>query len=127
MRLFKLLTTSLMLGLIGLFFYENATVFQTSVPFNLDLYIREQVNWTHPLYVVLLLAVFVGFLAGIGVMLRPYLRMRRMLGHERQEKESASTVTRVPALPPSAEGTVETVEAEVVESDPKRQEPTPKQ
>jgi|WetSurMetagenome_2_1015567.scaffolds.fasta_scaffold06930_4 uncharacterized integral membrane protein len=103
MRLFKLFTTAMMLGLIGLFFYENASVFRTDVSFNLDLYIREQVTWTHPLYVVLLLAVLLGFLAGVGVMLKPFLQMRRMLGQERQAKESALAAGRVPALPPAEE------------------------
>lgn len=101
MRLFKLFTTAMILGLIGLFFYENAAVFKTDVPFNLDLYIREQVNWAHPLYVVILFAVLLGFLAGIAVMLKPFLQTRRMLVQERQAKENAPAAGPVPALPPA--------------------------
>lgn len=124
MRLFKLLTTSLMLGLIGLFFYENATVFKTSLPFTLDLYIREQVNWTHPLYTVLVFAVLVGFLTGIGVMLKPYLHMRRMLAQEHQEKEKPSALPHPPPLAPS-EGNAneQTIQTAGTESDLTRQAP----
>jgi uncharacterized integral membrane protein len=103
MRLFKLCTTAMMLGLVGLFFYENAAVFRTELTFILDLYIREQVNWTHPLYVVIAFSAFVGFLAGVGVMLKPFLQMRRTLGEERQAKERALAAAPFPALPP-AEG-----------------------
>lgn len=124
MRLFKLFTTSLMLGLIGLFVYENATVLKTPLPFTLDLYIREQVDWAHPLYTVLVLAMLVGFLAGVGVMLKPYLHLRRMLGHERQEKEKTSELTRVPALPPSDASAVDP-DAELKSVDPdSKQHPT---
>ena len=124
MRLFKLFTTSLVLGLIGLFFYENATVFKTNLPFTLDLYIREQVNWTHPLYTVLVFAVLVGFVAGIGALLKPYLRMRRMLAQEHQEKESPSALPHPPALAPS-EGNADEqgIQTAGTESDQTRQEP----
>jgi hypothetical protein len=118
MRLFKLFTTALLLGLIGLFLYENAAVFQTELTFALDLYIREQVNWTHPLYAVLLFAALAGFLAGVGVMLKPYLQMRRMLGQERQAKESALAAGRVPALPPVEPAGEERAEPGEVSSEP---------
>lgn len=102
MRLFKLITTALLLGLVALFFYENLGTFTSRLPFTLDLYIREQVSWDHPVYAVLMFAAILGFVAGVAVMLRPLLQMRRALGQEREEKEQARAAVRV-SNPPASE------------------------
>lgn len=125
MRLFKLFTTALVLGLVGLFFYENAAVFQSPVSFTLDLYIREQVVWTHPLYGVLLFALLLGFLAGMGALLKPFLQMRRALGHERQEKDGLKAAAPPPTEPSEEAASDESVQPplEVVESPAREQAP----
>ena len=60
MKLFRLVTTLLLLGLIGLFVRQNLTTFQTVLPFSFNLYIREQVQWTHQLATLLGLSGFLG-------------------------------------------------------------------
>ncbi len=96
MRLFKLFTTASLVGLIALFLYENLAMFTSRLPFMLDLYIREQVNWDHPVYAVLLFAFVLGFLAGVAVMLKPFLQMRRLIGQERENKDQVRAVVRAP-------------------------------
>lgn len=86
MRLFKLCTTSLVLALVGLFFWQNSAVFKAFLPFSYDLYIREPIHWRHHLYTLLFYAGFLGFLTGILVMLRPYRKMKRLLMLERQQR-----------------------------------------
>jgi hypothetical protein len=96
MRLFKLITTSLLLGMIWLFLWQNSVTFRTFLTFSFDLYIREPLQWKHQLSTLLLLTGFLGFLIGIAVMLKPYFNIRRLLAQERQQKPS------VEALPPPA-------------------------
>ena len=86
MRLFKLCTTSFVLALVGLFFWQNGSIFKTFLPFSFDLHILEPLHWKHHLYTLLLFAGFLGFLAGILTMLKPYRKMRRLLAFERQQR-----------------------------------------
>lgn len=86
MRLFKLSVTGLILAFIGLFFWQNAGIFKAILSFSLDLYIREPLQWKHHLYTTLFFAGFLGFLAGICVMLKPYFNIRRLLAQERQQR-----------------------------------------
>lgn len=87
MQYFKALTSGLVLLIIGLFFWQNASSFETVLPFTLDLYIREQVRWSHHLYTLLVFSCLVGLIAGVGLMLRPYHSIRRRLLQECQGKE----------------------------------------
>jgi len=100
MRAFKLLTTGLVLAVIGLFFWQNAAVFKTIVPFALDLYIHENVTWSHQLYTLLLIAGGLGLIMGIILMLKPYFKVRRLLAEARQEREQAKASM---APPPKTE------------------------
>ena len=96
MRAFKLLMTGLVLGVIGLFFWQNVPVFKTTLPFTLDLYIREQAAWSHQLYTLLLIAGALGLLMGITLMLKPYFKVRRLLAQERQDRDKAKAFTPPP-------------------------------
>lgn len=93
MKLFRLVTTLLLLGLIGLFVQQNLTTFQTVLPFSLNLYIREQVEWTHQLATLLGISGFLGFLIGVGLMLGPYRKLRRA-SRQKDEAELQALATR---------------------------------
>lgn len=105
MRIFKLVTTLLVLGLISLFFYQNTPTFQTAIPFQYDLKIQEPMQWTHHLYTLLLVAGLGGFVLGVLVMMRPYFNVRRLLAQERQEKQALASTP--PGAPTSAEASTQ--------------------
>jgi hypothetical protein len=94
MKLFKLITTALVAGIILLFIKQNIAAFTTRIPFVLDLFIREPVNWGHSVYGLIIMSGFVGFIVGFLVLLRPYMNMRRQLAEKREHtvaKEAAPT------------------------------------
>ena len=91
MRLFKLITVSLLLAIVALFIYQNLATFQTLINFSFDLYIREKLSWQHYLYTLLLFSFGIGFFGGILVMLRPYFNVRRRMIRERQERLDAKS------------------------------------
>ena len=109
MRTFKLLISILFLAFIGLFFWQNLPAFKTTLPFSLNLYFREQMNWTHQLYTLLLIAGGLGFLLGFLLMLKPYFNVRRLLAQERleREQERMPQPASPPPAPPSQEETDE--------------------
>jgi uncharacterized integral membrane protein len=92
MRLFKMLVTLLILGLIAIFIYQNMQIWTLPVGFKLNLYFY-QTNPVRPLslelYAVLLLSALGGFLVGTALLLKPYFKTRRLLKRERQEKNKA--------------------------------------
>lgn len=96
MRLFKLCTTSLVLALVGLFFWQNSAVFKAFLPFSYDLYIREPLHWKHHVYTVLFFAGFLGFIAGTLVMLKPYRKVRQLLALERQQRMAVKALAPPP-------------------------------
>lgn len=87
MRLFKLITSGLLLVLVGLFIYQNLPTFDSPVAFSLDLYIHEPFPWSHQLYTVIGFAALLGFILGTLLMLKPYLKLRRILFQTRQDKQ----------------------------------------
>lgn len=89
MRTFKLLIISLVLAVTGLFIWQNLPVFKTTLPFTFDLYFREQMAWTHNLYVLLLFVGTLGLLLGVFLMLKPYFNVRRLLAQERLQRQQA--------------------------------------
>lgn len=93
MKLFRLVTTLLLLALIGLFVQQNLTTFRTVLPFSLNLYLREQVEWTHQLATLLGISGFLGFLIGVGLMLGPYRKLRRA-SRQKDEAELQALATR---------------------------------
>jgi hypothetical protein len=114
MRIFKLVTTLLVLGLITLFFYQNTPAFQSLIQFQYDLKIREQMMWSHHLYTLLLASGAMGFVLGILVMMKPYFNVRRLLAKERQEKQTlASTLVETPPISPSENPQEEARESKV--------------
>jgi uncharacterized membrane protein YcjF (UPF0283 family) len=97
MRTFKLLFFGLILAVIGLFIWQNLSVFKTTLPFTFDVYFREQLAWTHSLYAVLLFVGALGLLLGVILMLKPYFGVRRLLAQERQQRQPATAMVTQPA------------------------------
>jgi hypothetical protein len=91
-KIFKLLTSALVVGLIFLFIKQNITAFTTTIRFGLDLFIREPVSWSHEVYGLMIMSGLAGFVAGFAVLLRPYLNMRRMLVQSHHETEAGKSV-----------------------------------
>jgi hypothetical protein len=91
MKIFKLITSALVAGIIFVFIKQNIPAFTTRVSFTLDLFIREPVNWEHSVYGLIIISVFVGFVAGSLILLRPYMQTRRMLAEKREEKKEQGT------------------------------------
>ena len=91
MRWFKLGTTALVVGLIALFINQNLSTFRNPIPFSLNLYITQKIEWSHHLYTLLILTAALGFFVGVVVAMRPYLHVRRQLAVERQEKKQPAT------------------------------------
>lgn len=89
MRLFKLITSCLVLLIIALFIYQNLATFAALQDFKLNFYF-ESSSGKIALYVLLLLSAAVGFLVGIAVMLKPYFSVRRALA---QDAKAAGTVS----------------------------------
>jgi hypothetical protein len=87
MKLFKLLTSGLLVGLIFVFVKQNLGALTTKITFGLDLFIREPVSWSHEVYGLLLMAGFGGFVLGFLSLLRPYLNIRRTMVQEHPQKE----------------------------------------
>lgn len=89
MRVFSWITGGLLLAIVGLFVYQNLLTFNGLLPFVLDFYIHEAFTWFHRLYTVIGMAAFLGFLLGLLVILKPYLKMRRMLNKRCNSNEPA--------------------------------------
>ena len=106
MKAFKLITAGLILLIIGLFLSQNVSTFTSPLPFQLNLYIQEHLQWSLKVYTVLLLAGMVGLCLGILLMLRPYFNVRRLLAQERQEHR------RPPSVEPLLEETSSGLKAE---------------
>lgn len=116
MKLFKLLFTLLILGFIGLFIWENLPAFQTVIPFQLNLhYVQETARWewTHPVHTLMGIAGGLGFILGMLIMIRPFLKTRRGLVQEREAKRALQASVEVPPQTKS-----ETIPPEVMTSAP---------
>ncbi|MCU0586530.1 MAG: hypothetical protein MUF52_00090 [Syntrophobacteraceae bacterium] len=85
MRVFKLITSALVVGIILIFIGQNLTAFRTPVRFTLDLFIREPVSWEHSVYGLMLMSAFAGLVLGALALLRPYIHTRRLLAEKRAE------------------------------------------
>jgi hypothetical protein len=64
--------------------------------------IKEEMQWTHHLYTLLLVSGFGGLVFGILVMMKPYFNVRRLLAQERQEKQAMASTLPTASTPPSA-------------------------
>jgi uncharacterized integral membrane protein len=88
MRLFKLIVTLAILGLIGLFIYQNMPTWTQPVSFKLNLYFNEHHDSASiQLYPVILLSALIGLIIGFSLLLKPHFKTRRNLKIERQEKK----------------------------------------
>ena len=97
MKLFKWLSGCIILAIIGLFIYQNLGTWKSDLPFSLDLI--EQLKWTHRLYTIIAISAGLGLVLGILLMLKPYLKIRRILAGERQEKQHSVESVQKPAGP----------------------------
>ena len=91
MRLFKLIVTLVILGLVALFIYQNIPTWTQPVGFKLNLGffqtdpagVQLELVYGHP-------ACGTGRLnCRLGLMLKPYFKVRRLLKRERMEKKQA--------------------------------------
>jgi len=103
MKLFKFVIGSLVLAFVGLFIYQNLVSFRSPIPFNLDLYVHEQISWNHPLYTVIGIAALLGFALGVLLMLKPYLKARRRAFSEPQEQPPTPEAAATAPKPSAAE------------------------
>lgn len=87
MKLFRLFTTLLLLGVIVLFVRQNMATFQRDLDFSLYLFIREDVRWSLKVSTVIFLSGLVGLVVGLALMFRPFYQTRKALQAERSEKE----------------------------------------
>jgi len=87
MKLFKLLVTLIILCFIGLFIYENLQTWTQPVSFKLDLMIFQS-NAGLELYLLILISVLIGFIVGLALLLGPYIKTRRLLKREQQDKKT---------------------------------------
>ena len=85
MRFIKLIVAVVILGLIGIFFWQNLPTFNAVQPFKLSLYFGQPMVWTHSIASLLAISAGIGFLLGILVMLKPYMGLRKKLAQEKQE------------------------------------------
>jgi|WetSurMetagenome_2_1015567.scaffolds.fasta_scaffold634595_1 hypothetical protein len=90
MRFIKLIVTVVILGLIAAFIWQNLHIFNTEHPFELSLYFGQPIKWTHSVYSLLGISAAIGFVAGILVMLKPFLSVRKKLVQGQQEKPEAA-------------------------------------
>jgi uncharacterized integral membrane protein len=92
MRLFKLVVTLVILGLIALFVVQNMPTWTYPLEFKYKLPLFGEWNWKPgiELYLIMMLSALAGFFVGIGVIMKPYMRARRTLAQERQEKKIAA-------------------------------------
>jgi uncharacterized membrane protein YciS (DUF1049 family) len=97
MKLFKWLSGCIILAIIGLFIYQNLGTFKSDLPFSLDLI--EKLEWKHHLYTIIAISAGLGLVLGILLMLKPYLKIRRTLAGERQEKQQSVESVQKPAGP----------------------------
>jgi hypothetical protein len=98
MKLFKWFSGCIILAIIGLFIYQNLDTWKSSANFTLDLYI-EHLSWSHHIYTIIAISAGLGLVLGIFLMLKPYLKLRRILAGERQEKQQSMESIQEPAAP----------------------------
>jgi uncharacterized integral membrane protein len=88
MKVFKLIVTLIILCLIGLFIYQNMETWRKLIDFRLDLYLLKTDSQLQ-VYMIILLSAVLGFIVGLGSMIKPYFKTRRLLKSERSEKKQA--------------------------------------
>jgi hypothetical protein len=86
MRFFKLIAVVLILGLIGLFIYQNVSILTAPLSFKLSFYISTPLVMSLSVYALAITTTVIGLILGLAIMLKPFLNLRRQLAQERQEK-----------------------------------------
>jgi uncharacterized integral membrane protein len=90
MKVFKLIVALIILAVIGLFIYQNMETWRKLIDFRLDLYLLKTTTQIQ-LYIIILLSAVVGFIVGLGAMLKPFFKTRQLLKRERVERKQAET------------------------------------
>lgn len=83
MRLVKLVVTLIVLGLIALFLLQND--WTRTISFQLELWPFGKTLWQIPLCAIMFFSVLVGFVVGVGALLKPYFNARRAIAKQKQE------------------------------------------
>ncbi len=92
MRVFKLILALIIFCLIGLFTYQNLDTWEQLIQFKLNLgFVLTEPGLK--LYLVIVFSALIGFIAGLATMTKPYLKIRRLLRRERNEKRQAEEQT----------------------------------
>jgi uncharacterized integral membrane protein len=86
MKLFKVIFTLVILGLIALFVWQNMETWLATVNFRLNLYFKE-IGFSLQLYIVMFISALIGVFIGCLAMFKPYFKARRLLAQERQAKK----------------------------------------
>jgi uncharacterized integral membrane protein len=85
MRVFKLILTLIIFCLISLFIYQNLETWKQLIQFKIYLgFVRTEPGLE--VYMVIVFSALIGFIAGLAAMMKPYLKTRRLLRRERDEK-----------------------------------------
>ncbi|MCL5405570.1 MAG: hypothetical protein M1398_02410 [Deltaproteobacteria bacterium] len=85
MRLFKLITTLIILCLIGIFVFQNLEILKQSISLKYNLYLVKKAFGVK-LYLLVLISLLVGFFIGLSILLKFHFQTRRQLKRERIEK-----------------------------------------
>lgn len=94
MRMFKLIVAFIVVGLIGLFIWENMLTWKMAIPFRFELPLLGRSEPKLEFYLVSLFFAGLGFLAGVAMMMKPYFKVRRNLARERQERKEPAAIPR---------------------------------
>ncbi len=103
MRMVKLVISLAIVGVIALFIWQNMSTWTGTTDYKLDLYLFKT-GFRLELYSVIILSALAGFVVGCAAFLRPYLKTRRLLARERQDKKQVNAI-------PVKENQVETSKA----------------
>ncbi len=103
MRMVKLVISLAIVGVIALFIWQNMNTWTGNTDYKLDLYLFKT-GFRLELYSVIILSALAGFFVGSAAFLRPYLKTRRLLARERQDKKQVNAI-------PVKENQVETSKA----------------
>ncbi len=98
---FKWVLVLIVVTIIGLFIQQNMGTFAGPQYFRLNLFRTEVLAWNVRFYDLLLVCAFLGFIGGIALMLKPFLKLRRELTAERAARAERTVLSAANAAPDS--------------------------
>ncbi len=112
MRLFKLITSLIILGLVGVFVYQNLAIWQQPESLKYNLYLINK-SFNVKIYILVLVPLLTGFFLGLTVLLKFHFKTRRRLKLERKEKQQAqASAPRKPTVDEAGVASVSAQESE---------------